>query len=457
MANIEEREVWEEGIYQIEKSDRVIGGPGGISNIQGGQLANRTQYLRKSLSNLVTDIEPRLVPVGAIIQWGTPTPPDGWLELNGQAFDPVQNPKLAALYPSGHVPDWRGRFTKHASPGEVVGSLVANNIRDHFHVTGRLHGESGKAADDISFPIRSQVWEWPNMPARALYADYNRPVHTVLPEAGGAGSYVSTTNAVDGELLNPAYAVSIYIIKTDKAESESGAAGPSNLIISPSSIKGATGAQIQLTATVLPDEVAAQYPVSYRSSDTSVCTVNAAGLVTLTGPGTATIIATISTGLAFTVPVTSERYLTTLAMAAIPNIAEGDEYQIILSAAPTNYTEAINYSSSNTDVALITSEGVINAVAHGTCMITATGASSGVTTSRSLTVTQATVTTPYLITNNVLSEIADKGTDAQKQARENIDIKNAASEIWIPADTVNNIPAGTLPEVLIAIASLLRK
>lgn len=187
-----------------------------------------------------------------------------------------------------------------------------------------------------------------------------------------------------------------------------------------------------------------------------MCTVNATGLVTLIGPGTATIIATISTGLAFTVPVTSERYLNTLVMATIPNITEGDEYQVILSASPTNYTEAINYSSSNTDIALITSEGIISAVSQGTCMITATGASSGVTTSRSLTVTQATVTTPYLLINNVLSEIADKGTDAQKQARKNIDIKNAASEIWIPEDTINNIPAGTLPEVLIAIASLIR-
>lgn len=154
--------------------------------------------------------------------------------------------------------------------------------------------------------------------------------------------------------------------------------------------------------------------------------------------------------------MTSERYLTTLAMATIPNIAEGAEYQVNLSAAPTNYTEIINYSSSNTDIALITSEGVINAVTQGTCMITATGASSGVTTSRSLTVTQATVTTPYLLTDNVLSEIADRGTEAQKQAREHLDIKNSASEIWIPADTINNIPAGTLPEVLIAIASLIR-
>lgn len=439
MANLEEREVWEEGIYQIEKSDRVIGGPSGISNIQGGQLANRTQYLRKSLSNLATDIEPRLVPVGAIILWGTPTPPDGWLELNGQGFDPVQNPKLAIVCPSGYVPDWRGRFIRGWAHGSLADPDSEREILSIQEMQTQRHNHSSpleRASDGIEGQEEIRGLMWPGSPKR------------IMTRAG--------TSYFGGEETRPANIAAMYIIKTDQAESESGTAGPSNLIISPSSINGATGSQIQLTATVLPDEVAAQYPVSYRSSDTSVCTVNAAGLVTLMGPGTATIIATISTGLAFTVPVTSERYLTTLVMATVPNITEGDEYQVILSASPTNYTEAINYSSSNTDIALITSEGIISAVSQGTCMITATGASSGVTTSRSLTVTQATVTTPYLLINNVLSEIADKGTDAQKQARKNIDIKNAASEIWIPEDTINNIPAGTLPEVLIAIASLIR-
>ncbi|MCQ8232922.1 phage tail protein, partial [Pectobacterium carotovorum] len=32
--------------------------------------------------------------------WGTPVPPEGWLELNGQLFNPSGNPVLASLYPS---------------------------------------------------------------------------------------------------------------------------------------------------------------------------------------------------------------------------------------------------------------------------------------------------------------------------------------------------------------------
>ncbi|MEI7158370.1 phage tail protein, partial [Pectobacterium parmentieri] len=30
--------------------------------------------------------------------WGTPVPPEGWLELNGQPFNPSGNPVLASLY-----------------------------------------------------------------------------------------------------------------------------------------------------------------------------------------------------------------------------------------------------------------------------------------------------------------------------------------------------------------------
>lgn len=46
MANVQESSVWEGGIYQIETTDPVLGGPDGISNLQAKQLANRTVYLK---------------------------------------------------------------------------------------------------------------------------------------------------------------------------------------------------------------------------------------------------------------------------------------------------------------------------------------------------------------------------------------------------------------------------
>lgn len=44
--NLVEESKWEEGVYQLEKTDRVLAGKGGISNRQAEQLANRTLWLK---------------------------------------------------------------------------------------------------------------------------------------------------------------------------------------------------------------------------------------------------------------------------------------------------------------------------------------------------------------------------------------------------------------------------
>lgn len=51
MANVKEDKIWEEGIYQLEVTDPVVGGIDGISNKQAKQLANRTSYLKKQIED----------------------------------------------------------------------------------------------------------------------------------------------------------------------------------------------------------------------------------------------------------------------------------------------------------------------------------------------------------------------------------------------------------------------
>ncbi|MFM0427570.1 hypothetical protein PQQ75_01035 [Paraburkholderia aspalathi] len=46
MANLVEAGGWEDGVYQLETSDPVMGGPEGVDNRQAKQLANRTRYLK---------------------------------------------------------------------------------------------------------------------------------------------------------------------------------------------------------------------------------------------------------------------------------------------------------------------------------------------------------------------------------------------------------------------------
>ncbi len=52
MANLKEQEKWEDGVYQIEENDPVLGGENGITNRPIKQLANRTSWLKKALELL---------------------------------------------------------------------------------------------------------------------------------------------------------------------------------------------------------------------------------------------------------------------------------------------------------------------------------------------------------------------------------------------------------------------
>lgn len=56
MAYLPEENTYEAGIYQLELTDKVMGGADGISNLQGKQLANRTKYLKSETDRLETEL-----------------------------------------------------------------------------------------------------------------------------------------------------------------------------------------------------------------------------------------------------------------------------------------------------------------------------------------------------------------------------------------------------------------
>jgi hypothetical protein len=53
MADLPESQQWAPGVYQLETSDPVLGGPDGISNQQAKQLANRTSWLKKKIESFL--------------------------------------------------------------------------------------------------------------------------------------------------------------------------------------------------------------------------------------------------------------------------------------------------------------------------------------------------------------------------------------------------------------------
>ena len=52
MADLPEEILWTPGIYQLETSDPVLGGPDGIDNLQAKQLASRTRWLKAQLEQV---------------------------------------------------------------------------------------------------------------------------------------------------------------------------------------------------------------------------------------------------------------------------------------------------------------------------------------------------------------------------------------------------------------------
>lgn len=56
MANLTETSRWEAGIYQLETSDPVMGGPNGIDNRPTRELANRTLWLKNEIAKAVQSI-----------------------------------------------------------------------------------------------------------------------------------------------------------------------------------------------------------------------------------------------------------------------------------------------------------------------------------------------------------------------------------------------------------------
>ncbi|HGE7220157.1 TPA: pyocin knob domain-containing protein [Citrobacter freundii] len=115
MANLPETPQWEDGIYQIEVSDPVLGGPDGISNRQAKQLAKRTSYLKQQVESGDKDLADHIAAPDPHSQYapkespaltGTPTAPT--------AIKTDNSTKLAT---TGYVKNVVADYAPLASPG----------------------------------------------------------------------------------------------------------------------------------------------------------------------------------------------------------------------------------------------------------------------------------------------------------------------------------------------------
>lgn len=186
-------------------------------------------------------------------------------------------------------------------------------------------------------------------------------------QAASAGTTTITATAADGK--------GAYGTITIKVEDMA-----TGVTLSPTSKELKVNETAQLAASVLP--ATANQGIKFTSSDETVATVSETGLVTARKEGTAVITATAADGseksasctikvgaTAVDVPVTG----ITLDQPEITIEVLKDAKQLKATVEPANATNKdVVFSSSNTNVAVVSNTGLVTAINNGTATITVT-------------------------------------------------------------------------------------
>ena len=160
-----------------------------------------------------------------------------------------------------------------------------------------------------------------------------------------------------------------------------------------------TGSSQTLTATVSPSN-ATNKTLTWSSSNTSVATVSN-GVVKAVGFGTATITAKSNNGKTASCKVTVNPIQPT-GIKATPETSTlyglNGTVKLTANVMPSNATnKAVTWSSNNTSVATVSSDGTVKAVGYGTAVITAKTVN-GLTSNCTITVKKVEVTSLTIAT-----------------------------------------------------------
>ena len=178
------------------------------------------------------------------------------------------------------------------------------------------------------------------------------------------------------------------------------------------------GKTVQLQATVIPGN-ATDKNVTWTSSDATVASVNASGLVTALKSGKATITASTANGLKATCEVTVVAATVDASGLELnleeAEIVEGESVQLQATVLPADATDkTVTWTSSDAAVATVNASGLVTALKPGKATITASSAN-GLKAICEVTVVVATVGASGLELNLEEAEIVE-GESVQLQA-----------------------------------------
>jgi len=173
----------------------------------------------------------------------------------------------------------------------------------------------------------------------------------------------------------------------------------------------------QLTATVLPTNASNQ-GITWTSSNTSVATVNASGLVTGVAKGSATItVKTNDGGKTATCTVTVNDIVTPIPVTGVTvipttaSVVKGTSIQLTATVAPSNATnKTVSWSTSNASIATVSSTGLVTGIIKGSATITVTTTDGSKTATCAVTVTDTPNATTITIQENATGFCSVDGT-----------------------------------------------
>ncbi len=153
------------------------------------------------------------------------------------------------------------------------------------------------------------------------------------------------------------------------------------------------GETMQLTATITPSD-ATNKSVNWSSSDTLVATVSSTGLVTGIKTGETIITAHAAGNIKASIPVIVGIPVTGISVSPTQDTIDIlEKKQLVVIIAPSNATDQlIQWSSNNTSVATVDTNGLVTGITSGSAIITATSIEQELTASCEITVTSDTLT-----------------------------------------------------------------
>ncbi|NRF90101.1 Ig-like domain-containing protein [Paenibacillus frigoriresistens] len=186
---------------------------------------------------------------------------------------------------------------------------------------------------------------------------------------------------------------------TITAKSADGTKSVNSIITVPYPVTGVTlnkteltaniGTTSPLTASIVPVNALVK-TVTWSSSDTTIATVSATGVITPKAVGTATITVTTTDGAktaSATVNVVQPVTAVTLNKTTLSLKVGDPDFTLIATAAPVSATDkSLTWTTSNAAVATVDASGVVHAVASGTATITAKSVSGAKSATTTLTV-----------------------------------------------------------------------